>query len=264
MYIKGRQIHNPKYFDQLREKLLAALHDYPLPGVATDPKFLFEAVELLLQSQRAQLGFLANRQTYKATVLGELGLQLSDALSNTREGLLFWRILARANLGFTYFRLRRHNNARDVLREGMELAEVSSGATSRTGRTSTPNQAVSAAENVLAAACAAYLVQLELEVGEVDAAWTHWLVQVQVFERFLWDLAKTSEDVEVVCIVVADAHTLRGYWDEKLTDYQAAGNWFTRAKEILERHLDIGDDHAQLLSQVEEDIRRVRVLQACS
>eukprot|EP00420_Gonyaulax_spinifera_P023628 CAMPEP_0197912438 /NCGR_PEP_ID=MMETSP1439-20131203/74763_1 /TAXON_ID=66791 /ORGANISM="Gonyaulax spinifera, Strain CCMP409" /LENGTH=177 /DNA_ID=CAMNT_0043534219 /DNA_START=45 /DNA_END=575 /DNA_ORIENTATION=+ len=129
VYIRSRHMGNPKFFEQTREHLAAILGDCDLLSAmrmeASMAPGVTEAFEALLEAQLATAGFLFNRQFHKALTLGELCVAITDALATEHvQGFLFWRTLARANLGRAQARFRRLDEARGILRQGLELVGV--------------------------------------------------------------------------------------------------------------------------------------------
>lgn len=258
-YVKGRQMGNPRYFELLREGLSATLVDCSMlraiDGAECDAPSMVEALDRVLQAQWAAQGFLFNRQFHKALELGQLCVRLVDALPGAEDpgapgGLVFWRMLCRANLGHAYLRFRRREEAKHVLWEALELSEAGAAL-----------PAPPAHERLVAAACYGHLARLEHELGDLEEAlrWTE--EEIEVFERFIWEVSDTKEDREVEAIVLSTAYSVRGCHDVRQAKYDSALAWFQRAREVIKMHEDLSSDCWRITAMIQEDVDRTKVLQ---
>jgi len=255
VYVRSRHTGNPQFFEQTRERLASILHDLGvlhLSGVPPDTNEA-EPLELVLEAQHISLGYLHNRQFHKALAIGELCVQLVDkmALMGSREdNLLFWRILCRANLGDSLARFRKFEEAKGLLRQGLELAEE---AAERAG----------ARERVLVGACYGHLsrVHLELETDGIHESLKYTDLEIEDFETYIWELADGKADREVQAMVLASAYSNRGVCDVRMGRHERALEWFNKGYDCVEAHADLGSDKDQILTEIKEHIEHTKHLQ---
>lgn len=262
-YVRSRHTGNPKFFEQTRDRLLSLLRDLTVmqatPVAGGSPQHA-EVLEAVLQAQLAAQGFLRDRQFHKALCLGESCVELVDALAASGAGgLLFWRILCRANLGDAYARFRRPDNASELLKQALELTEQQPTAATDAGQPQSKLQI--SRERVVAGACYAHLSRIHLAAGEQDEAMRCTDLTVEVFERFIWDLGVTREDREAMACVLATSYSSRGVCDIRRGKYESALAWLARAQECVEKHQDLSRDSVEVLAQVKEQINHTRTLQ---
>jgi len=266
-YVKGRGVSNPHFFEQIREELTNVLKDIQMlhatGGILGTAEInIPEAFSTILHAQRTAKGFLSNTQYHKALAVGELCVEIIDALAESQqnpEGFLFWRVLCRANLGETYSRFKKRDEARSVLLEGIQLVEATSQALAATS-------AVGPSERVLMACCCAHLARLELELkgGSAEEAQKFADQEIEVFEKSIWDLSDLKEDKENISTAMATAYARRGTCDLRLKQFEGALKWFGKAQECAERHVDLGSDGTvisiRLKDQMEDTRREWRAL----
>ncbi|CAE8626859.1 unnamed protein product [Polarella glacialis] len=255
VYVNGRQQGNPQFFEQIRQRLQHILDDCNLlqvTGASCTPETgIVEALEVVLNAQMVMMGFLSNRQFHKALALGELCVEVADRITEGHPELLFWRMLARANLGDAYVRLRRRADARKVLEMALHLIEEHSGAAPA---------ATMSRVRVLKGACHAHLGRADLEEGNIEAALGHVDMLIEDYERYIWELSDTKEDREAEATTVATAYAFRGSCDAQQNRHDSALSWFGRALKCLETHQDIGTDGPQIAAMVREDVERTECL----
>lgn len=263
-YVRSRHTGNPKFFEQLRGRLLGYVRDLTVSqaSVSADGStWDVEVLELVHQSQLAALGFLHDRQFHKALCLGETCVELVDLFAASGVGgLLFWRILCRANLGDAYLRFRQPDHASDLLKQALELTEQQS--------TMEPGQSQSDArrrqksrERVITGVCYSHLSRIHLEADEFEEALKYTDMTVEVFEKNIWDLGSSREDRESMAVVVATSYANRGVCDLRRSKFESALAWMERAKECVEKHQDLSRDSIEVLAMVKEQISQTRSLQ---
>lgn len=272
VYVRSRHAGNPQLFEQCRDRLSLILHDMRLLGtrgldIGTGAFSVVAALETVLKAQWTALGFLSNRQFHKALSLGVICTELVDALASLSSGasssqaaqqagsvegraggfLVFWRLLCRANLGGAYAKFGKYDEARSVLKQGLEIAETAEG--------------VDARERVLVGACYSHLFRIDLAAGSLGEALRLADLEVEVFERFIWDLSDTREDREAEALVLATSYINRGICDVRLKKYDSALMWFGRAQECLEKRAGVGEDFDQFTELISNHIEHARTLQ---
>jgi len=220
-----------------------------------DPHEVVHALETVLQAQWIALGFLCNHQFYKAVTLGETCVELVDALAKAwkaidRGDLLFWRIICRANLGDSYVRFRKHEQAKSVLKQALDHAEA--------------NGPLSSAERTLTGTCYAHLSQIALEADDANEALRLMDLEIEVLEGYVWELSQAKEDREVEGIVLATAYLRRGTCDGRQGRQDSALAWLGRARECIEQHSDLSPDSKQMLSKIQEEVECAQHLQSLS
>jgi len=246
VYVKSRQIANPGFFDKMRERLDALLGDCGLlqaAGAETHSSAIVEALEAVLHGQWTAMGFLSNRQFHKALVLGELCLKLVEALAAPQQDLLFWRVLCRANLGEIYARFKKADEARVVLREGLELVE-------------------DGVHPAGAAICYAHLSHVERSAYNMDEALRLADLGIEASERFIYEMQDVEEDREAKATALATAYSVRGSCDAEQERYDHALAWFGRALECLDKHTEICADSQQIAAHINNEIDRMKTLQS--
>lgn len=246
VYVKSRQIANPAFFDRMRERLDALLGDCGLLRAAGQESHTFEIVEALeavLQGQWTALGFLCNRQFHKALALGELCVKLADALTGSQPDLVFWRVLCRANLGDAYARFKKIDEARAVLRQGLELVEEG-------------------ASSAAMAICYAHLGHIEREAHNLDEALRLADLGIEVSERFIGEMSDVEEDREAKATALATAYSVRGACDAEQARYDSALAWFGKALECVEKHTELSADSRQIAAHIQSEVDRTKTLQS--
>ncbi|CAJ1400560.1 unnamed protein product [Effrenium voratum] len=245
-YTLTRQQRNPAWFDQMRERLQLILQDCSLLQVSgkqcTPETGLDKAEELVLQSLLAAQGFLGNKQFHKAFVLGELCVQVADCI--TAPDLSFWPLLCRATLGNAYLRLRRFQEARQILEEALKLGA---------------EEADSSCRAVLGA-CYYVLAHAELEEQRVDLAVDRVDAAIEEMEGHLWEISQSLEDKEVISSVFATAYHFRGHCDFVSDRFDVALSYYSRALKCLENHCDLGRDGDAMAVLIKHDIERAHCL----
>lgn len=255
VYYQSRQSGNPQFFEKSRAKLQGLLDDCGLCRAgqiqAAEAHGFSEALEYVLEAQRAALGFLCNAHLHKAITLGELSRDLTDALIGTDQQFIFWRILSRANLANAYTRFKRYDSARAVLTQGLELAE-------------TAKEATGARERVLVAVCYSCLAQIELQQdgGQAEEVMRLTDLAIELFERFLLELSDAKEDKENNALVLSTAYAIRGSCDVQKEKYDSALAWYARAQECVEKYKDLGNDGNHISASIQKEIETTRLLQS--
>mmetsp|Transcript_10730 Transcript_10730/g.18664 ORF Transcript_10730/g.18664 Transcript_10730/m.18664 type:complete len:269 (+) Transcript_10730:2-808(+) len=263
-FVRPRHTGNPKFFEQMRDRLLSYVRDLTViqaTVVAAGSAREVEVLELVLQSQLAAQGFLRDRQFHKALCLGETCVELVDSLAASGVGgLLFWRILCRANLGDAYLRFRQTDHARDLLKQALELTEQQSPMEAGQSQSDARKRQISR-ERIVMGACYAHLSRIHLDAEENDEALRYTDLTVEVFERFIWDLGSTKEDREAMGVIVATSYANRCVCDIRRSKFESALAWLARAQECVEKHQDLSRDSIQVLAMLKEQISHTRSLQ---
>jgi len=228
-----------------------------------------------LESQWTALGFLCDRQFYKALTLDEFCREVVDALeaqgAGGSGGLVFWRLLVRLNLGDAYARFNRHKEALAVMNQALELIERFSGmgvaangirscgvAHSTTQSKDNPKTSFRSRERVLVGAIYYHLSRIHLEAGDKEEAFRLADSMVEVLERFIWDLGDSKEDREAEACVLATAYSHRGVCDVGRGKYETGLAWLQRAQECVEKNADLSGDSAPILASIQERIVQAR------
>jgi len=232
VYVRSRQAGNPKFFEQTRERLAAALQDCGTRRGGGAEMFegeeLMEALHLILQAQWTAHGFHVNREFHKVLNLTRPCVELADALYLARPELLFWPVLCRASLGSAYVEFKKYDDARDVLYKAVDIIE-------RQGE-------LGAKEQVLFGACFAHLGRLEWAAGPAEEALRCAEMQVELFERFLPELVSGPDDEEVFATVMATAHSFRGLCEARHERYDKATECYQKAEECVGKHKSVNKD----------------------
>lgn len=265
VYVRSRARGNPKFFEQTREKLKGILNDcdFLVCTDSSDTISAGEALEKVLAAQWIAHGFLHNRQPHKSLVLGELCVGIADNIYNVFKGsvtgLLFWRLLCRANLGQAYTAFGKRTEAQQLLKEGLSLAEEAMAGQRELGLR------VNAQVAVLTGVCHAHLGRIDRDEGRLDESLRNVDVEIERFESHLFDLSDSKEDREVQALVLAAAYSVRGGCDVQLRRYDSALSWLTRSLECVEKHQDLSDlsnDAHEMLSLIRADIESTRHMQS--
>eukprot|EP00927_Polykrikos_kofoidii_P046311 TRINITY_DN40534_c0_g1_i1.p1 TRINITY_DN40534_c0_g1~~TRINITY_DN40534_c0_g1_i1.p1 ORF type:complete len:316 (+),score=49.63 TRINITY_DN40534_c0_g1_i1:92-1039(+) len=256
VYVRGRHTGNPRFFEQSRERLALILHDRDfMRTVETEEEYgeaTIRALEAVLQAQWTALGFVSNRQFHKALTLGDVSLSIVDALAHAASvahsgSLLFWQLLVRANLGGAYARFGKHDEATSVLRHGLELTES--------------GVMISQRERVLQGVIYSHLARVCLEAGDVEESSRTAELEIEIFERCIWDMSDTKEDRQLQALVLATSYVNRGICDVRQRRYDIGLIWFGRAENCVEKHADLGPECPQLLTHIREHIDHCKSLQ---
>eukprot|EP00930_Biecheleria_cincta_P057933 TRINITY_DN43793_c0_g1_i1.p1 TRINITY_DN43793_c0_g1~~TRINITY_DN43793_c0_g1_i1.p1 ORF type:complete len:316 (-),score=79.05 TRINITY_DN43793_c0_g1_i1:43-960(-) len=255
-YILNRQGGNPKFFDHMRKRLEDILHDFDVlqvSGKSVDPETgLVEAVDTVLQSLIAAHGFAGNRQFHKAVAIGELCVQVSDRINFQFPALVFWPLLCRLTLGDAYLRLRRRDEACQLLRGALQLGEAAAQAEAL------PQGQKSL--SVVVGACRFLLARAAVEAQEWDAALRHIASAIEEIEGNIWYLSESKEDKESMSSVVATCYHFKGNCDFENGNHEMAMSWYGRALKCLESYRDLGSDFEQISAQIKLDIERAECL----
>mmetsp|Transcript_20678 Transcript_20678/g.45372 ORF Transcript_20678/g.45372 Transcript_20678/m.45372 type:complete len:319 (-) Transcript_20678:268-1224(-) len=249
VYVRARHMGNPQFFEQTRQRLGELIHSRELERlgqagtVAMGMPHISE-LQAIFHAQYFALGFLGNGQFHKALTLCRLCVQLVDALASD-DGPLFWRLLCRANLGGAYARFGKYEEAREVLKEALALAGEPS----------------SAREGALVGTFHAYLGRIELESGDINEALRIKELEIEVFERFLWDLSDARADREVEALVLATSFSNRGICDVHKKKFDTALMWYGRAQECLQKHCMQSSDSVQHQAKIKAYMEHARSLQ---
>eukprot|EP00933_Yihiella_yeosuensis_P010722 TRINITY_DN11753_c0_g1_i1.p1 TRINITY_DN11753_c0_g1~~TRINITY_DN11753_c0_g1_i1.p1 ORF type:complete len:375 (+),score=70.97 TRINITY_DN11753_c0_g1_i1:105-1127(+) len=274
VYFTAKQFRDPSFFDKTRNRLNAILADCDLLEVSgvecTISTGIVEALDAVLQGLLTALGFLTQNQFHKAIALGVIMVQVTDRITEGRTDLTFWRMLSRASLGDAYVRLRRRDEARDVLNQAIRLGQealqsrlASSTVTSEKSKvvdagTRLAELALASREGVIAGACHAHLGRASAEAGDVEAACQSVGNEIEEFERYGWELSTTKEDKESMSTAVATAYAFRGTLDGDLNRHDGALAWFSRALKVIESHQDVGKDGGYINVKIQDGIQRIQ------
>jgi len=247
VYVKSRQLGNPKFFEDMRERLLSAIKDCHTLSAAgatlSHPKELAEVLTLVFQAQWAACGFCGAREPYKALGLAKPCVDLVDALSMDHAGLLFWQVLCRSNLGHALLGFKKSDEARKALYKAVELVEKSN--------------TQDAKEHVLLGTCFVHLGRLEWECEAVEESLRYTDMEVELFEQFLSKLLEGPDDQEVHDVVMATTYSFRGSCDASRGKYHGALDWYRKAGECVERHKNLNKDALQVAGQIAESVEQV-------
>eukprot|EP00747_Dinoflagellata_sp_TGD_P094347 gnl/TRDRNA2_/TRDRNA2_166076_c0_seq2.p1 gnl/TRDRNA2_/TRDRNA2_166076_c0~~gnl/TRDRNA2_/TRDRNA2_166076_c0_seq2.p1 ORF type:complete len:286 (-),score=51.11 gnl/TRDRNA2_/TRDRNA2_166076_c0_seq2:23-880(-) len=211
VYVRARNHGNGQFFDQQRENLFASIEELRLLessghqrlGNDLEVREVMRYLEMVLQAQWVALGYVrGDGQLYKALTMGELCKELVDVMAERGlgDGLLFWRMLTRANLGEWYARFRRRDQAKSVLKEALELVDEDG---ARAG----------VKERIIAGACYSHMSKILLDDGEKDETFRIGDLEIETFERFIWEVSDVKEDEETQAAVLATAYSNRGIAD---------------------------------------------------
>eukprot|EP00418_Pyrodinium_bahamense_P087746 CAMPEP_0179075304 /NCGR_PEP_ID=MMETSP0796-20121207/33525_1 /TAXON_ID=73915 /ORGANISM="Pyrodinium bahamense, Strain pbaha01" /LENGTH=311 /DNA_ID=CAMNT_0020772539 /DNA_START=54 /DNA_END=989 /DNA_ORIENTATION=- len=240
VYVKSRQAGNPKFFEQMRERLQSTRQDHGLLQAAgaevSDEGDLAEALHLVLQAQWTAHGFHRGREFHKVLSLAKPCVEIVDGLCGARPELLFWRLLVRANLGHAYVEFKKFDEARDVLYQAVDLAEQ--------------HRPQGAAEQVVLGACFSHLAAVEWAAGSVVEASRCADMQLEIFERFLVELVEGPDEQEIQAAVLATAYTFRGACDDRQERYAGALAWYARARDSVEKYTGHNKDAMQISTLV--------------
>jgi len=262
VYIRARHTGNPKFFDHMRDKLARVLRDRELlnnTGAAEGDGGggVAAVLELVMQAQWTAFGFVCDRQFHKALSLGDLCVAIVDALAaegtvNRLSGddnfCLFFQLLCRANLGGALGRFAKYEEASKVLKQGMKLTDSGSAS-------------LGARERVMLATLYAHLSRVYLDMGDVTEAARLAELEIDIFERFIWELSDAKDDREAQSLVLATSYVTRGVCDVHKRKFDTGLMWFGRAQECIEKYVDLGVDSDQLLEKIRAHADHARTLQ---
>jgi len=252
-YTLARQNGNPNFFDQARIRLVDILQDCEVLKVSgksvTADTGIAQVLRIVLESLMTASGFLSNRHFHKATAIGELCVQVADAITAGFPELVFWPLLCRSALGDAYVRLRRRADARAVLETALEQAQAAS-----------LENRLQSSIRVVAGACHFYLARADLEEGLLETALPKADAAIEDFDGNIWDLSDSKEDREDMAMVVATTYIFRGNCDSVRDHHEVALSWYRRSLQTIESNRDLGSDYVPIVAQIKLDIERTECL----
>lgn len=272
-YVKTRNTHNKRFFDDVRAELMAIIKGLrvqmvvgldAIPDGADLDHGLTSVLRSLLQALHVAKAFLASREQHSTLVLGHLCLDLADHLSmRIAPGeQLFWQVLTRLCLGNAFAKFKKFEEGTIVLQEGIRLCQSAS---------AQPGSK----ERAIEGACHMVLCRIQLDaaldckdeangrscVGEAAAAADKGVV---LLEMYLHEAPGYAERREDGAGILATAYSSRGVCDVRAHNYEGCFQWFTKAQAALQAHKLFGTNGHLILQQVAEQIEHAQNLQRFS